>query len=97
MAFSRYDRTPVLNYGSMYGTGRAREAIQAAVASGRLSVKTMLLRGAERLDTVAGEVYGDSRYWWIIASASGIGWGMQVPPGTIIKVPVLADVAALVG
>lgn len=97
MAFSRYNRAPILNYGSQYGTGRAREAIQAAIASGRLTTKTMLLRGHERLDTVAGEVYGDSRYWWIIAAASNIGWGMQVPPGTILRVPVLADVAALVG
>jgi hypothetical protein len=97
MAFSRYNRTPVLNYGAQYGTGRAREAIQAAIAAGRLTTKPMLLRGSERLDTIAGEIYGDSRYWWVIAAASNIGWGMQVPAGTMLKVPVLADVAALVG
>jgi hypothetical protein len=25
--------------------------------------------------------------WWVIAAASGIGWGMQVPPGVILKIP----------
>lgn len=97
MAFSRHARTPVLNYGAQYGTGRAREAIQAAVASGQIVVRSMVVRGRERLDTIAGEVYGDGRYWWILAAASNIGWGMQVPPGTLIKVPALADVAAIVG
>jgi hypothetical protein len=41
----------------------------------------------ERLDSLAGTVYGDASLWWIIASASGIGWGMQVPPGTLIFIP----------
>jgi hypothetical protein len=97
MAFSRYGRTSVLNYGAQFGTGRAREAIQAAIASGAIQTKSFVLRGAERLDTMAGVIYNDGRYWWILAAASNIGWGMQVPPGTIIQVPALSDVAALVG
>jgi hypothetical protein len=97
MAFSRYARTPVLNFGGFYGTGRAREAIQSAMKSGRLTTtRTIIARGRERLDTIAGEAYGDGGYWWILAAASGIGWGMQVPPGTIIYVPDLAAVASLV-
>lgn len=98
MPFSRQARTPILNFGTTYGTGRAREAIQAALKNGQLSTsKRIIVRGAERLDTIAGEVYGDSRYWWILAAASNIGWGMQIPPGTIVLVPDLAAVAALVG
>ena len=98
MALSRYARTPILNYGKLFGTGRAREAIQAAIKSGRLTVMNQIVvRGAERLDTIAGEVYGDGSYWWVLAAASNIGWGMQVPVGTVITVVDLGSVAALVG
>lgn len=97
MAFSRYNRTSILNFGGQFGTGRAREAIQAAMASGQLQTTKMVVRGRERLDTIAGSVYGDGRYWWILAAASNIGWGLQVPPGTLIYVPSLSDVAAIVG
>ena len=98
MPFSRYARTPVLNFGAQFGTGRAREAIQAAIKSGQLtSTQTYVVRGAERLDTIAGVVYGDAQYWWILAASSGIGWGMQIPPGTLLTVPDLGAVAALVG
>ena len=96
MAFSRYARTSILNFGAQYGTGRAREAIQSAIAAGTLQTKPLVLRGAERLDTLAGAIYGDARYWWVLAAASNIGWGMQVPPGTQLQVPSLGDVAALV-
>jgi nucleoid-associated protein YgaU len=46
----------------------------------------------DRLDTLAGSLYGDARYWWVIAAASDIGWGLQIPPGTIIRVVDLVDV-----
>lgn len=97
MAFSRYSRTPLLDLGAQYGTSFAIQTIRAAVAAGTLPVRTITLRGAERLDTVSGTVYGDARYWWVLAAASNIGWGMQAPPGTIIKIPDLAKVASLVG
>ena len=97
MPFSRYARTPVLAYGTQFGTCRAREAVQAAIRNRSITYKTMTLRGAERLDTLAGVVYGDARYWWILAASSGIGWGLQIPPGTLIIIPSLADVAALCG
>jgi hypothetical protein len=50
-----------------------------------------VLQEGERFDIIAGEVYGDGRLWWIIAAASGIGWFLQVPPGTRINVPVSMD------
>jgi len=96
MAFSRHARTSILNFGAQFGTGRAREAIQAGIASGQITTRKMVTRGLERLDTIAGATYGDGRYWWILAAASNIGWGLQVPPGTIIRIPDLSQVAALV-
>lgn len=96
MPFSRYTRSPKLDLGAQYGTSRAAETIRSAVKDGRIHVKQIVVRGAERLDTIAGSVYGDGRYWWVLAAASDIGWGLQIPAGTIINVPELAAVAQLV-
>lgn len=96
MAFSRYTRSPVLNFGAQLGTSRAKDVIYNAVKSGQLQTREVILRGVERLDTLAGEIYGDGRYYWVLAAASGIGWCLQVPPGTVIRVPELKDVASLV-
>lgn len=98
MPFSRYSRTPQLNLGAQFGTSRAIEAVRKGIASGQIHIqREFVVRGAERLDTLAGVVYGDARYWWVLAAASEIGWGLQVPAGTVLKVPILSDVAALVG
>lgn len=96
MTFSRYARAPRLNLGAQFGTSTAIQSVRAAVKDGSLPVKTVLTRGAERLDTMAGAIYGDSRYWWVLAAASDIGWGLQIPAGTIIKVPDLGTVTKLV-
>lgn len=95
-SFSRYSRTPLLNLGEQFGTSDAIWTIRQAISAGTVKTRTIVLRGAERLDTIAGSVYGDGRLWWLIAAASDIGWGMQVPPGTVLKLPDLSDVAALV-
>ena len=49
------------------------------------------------MDIIAHSEYGDGRLWWVIAAASGIGWGLQVPPGTIIKMPSNVGVALVIG
>lgn len=98
MTFSRYARCPVLNFGNQLGTSRAIEFIRSAIKDGTLDQgQQVILRGLERLDTLAGVQYGDGRYWWILAAASNIGWGLQVPPGTIINYPVLSDIVKLIG
>ena len=97
MAFSRYNRTPILDFGSQYGTSQAITLVRRAVANKLLPVKDILLQGAERLDVLAGKIYGDASYWWILAAASEIGWGLQVPAGTVISVPELEAVSKLVG
>lgn len=96
MSFSRYERSPKLDLGAQYGTSRATESIRSAVKAGTLSCEQIVLRGSDRLDTLAGSVYGDGRYWWVLAAASDIGWGLQVPAGTVINIPDLGAVAQLV-
>lgn len=97
MTVSRYARVPILGLGTQYGTSYAIEALRSAISNGRIGAAEIIVRGQERLDTIAGEVYGEAKYWWIIAAASNIGWGMQIPPGTILKIPDLGDVASIIG
>lgn len=97
MAVSRYRRTDVLDFGRQYGTGRAHEVIRAAIKNGTLSFQTVTLKEAQRLDHLAGVYYGNGRYAWIIAAASDIGWMLQVPPGTHIRIPDLDQVVRMVG
>jgi len=80
------------------GTSRAAEIIRASIANGTLSAgQKIVVRGFERLDTIAGVVYGEAKYWWILAAASDIGWALQVPPGTVLYAPNLSDISKLVG
>lgn len=67
--------------------GRDTSAIYFASSTGTLKCKTFTMNSTQRLDTLSGKYYGDSQYWWIIAAASGIGWGLQVPAGTLIRIP----------
>ena len=98
MAFSRYNVDTRLGAGSQLGTARASALIRAGIKDGTLPLSTEIVTsGADRLDSLAGAFYGEGRYWWIIAAASGIGWGMQIPMGTIIKVPDLRYVERLLG
>ncbi len=94
----RYARSPTLKGGSIFGTGRAGIAIYTAAQNGGLKVEQRQMKGGERLDVIAGRFYGDSSLWWVIAAASGIGWGLQVPPGVVISIPTdLSQVSLFVG
>lgn len=98
MFVRRYARAPLLAGGTQYGTSRAINAVKHAVDRGELTVRIQTMQGEERLDVIAGRVYGDSRSWWVIAAASGIGWALQVPPGTRLVIPLdLSQVADIVG
>ena len=46
-----------------------------------------IVQEGDRLDAIAGRFYGDGRLWWIVAASSGIGWWLQVPPGTRLLIP----------
>lgn len=97
MAFSRYQRTDVLGYNFQYGTSTTHSIIRDAVRNERVPFKTIVLHEAERLDHLAFKHYQNGRYWWIIAAASDIGWGLQVPPGTVIRIPDLVEISRIVG
>lgn len=85
--------------GSRYGfstskiSGKDTSVIYFAASTGKLKCKAFTMNATQRLDTLAGKYYGNSQYWWIIAAASGIGWGLQVPPGTLIRIPLSAEAA----
>lgn len=98
MAIRRETRTPVIRGGRQFGTSQAIQTIKAAVEAGEISVRESIMQGEERLDVIAGRTYGDAKNWWVIAAASGIGWVLQVPPGTRLLIPTdLSQVTALVG
>jgi nucleoid-associated protein YgaU len=86
MGFGRYSFNKKVN-GRFYKTNEYASAIRRGVVDGSIPYSTKILAEGERLDTIAGNTYGDGRLWWVIAAASGIGWGLQVPPGTLIFIP----------
>ena len=95
MAINRYKNAAVIDDGSGISVSPGIEKIREAVASGALQCSEVVLKGREHLDVLAGVLYDNSKYWWVLAATSDIGWGMQAPPGTVIKVPDIADVAKL--
>tara|TARA_Y100001938_G_scaffold150672_1_gene242734 strand:+ start:987 stop:1280 length:294 start_codon:yes stop_codon:yes gene_type:complete len=86
MAESRYTFSKKLKDGRLISSASTYK-INRAVRSGTIPYSTIILEQGQRLDHIAGAVYGDSTLWWVIAAASGVGWALQCPPGTIIKIP----------
>lgn len=97
MAFSRYSRDIRISLGTQLGTANSVLLLKNAIRDGLVPIVNQIIAtGDDRLDTLAGNYYGDSRYWWILAAASGIGWGLQVPAGTVINIIKLDDALAIV-
>ena len=97
MTLRRYSRSPVIRGGKSFGTSRAAYLIYRGVETGAIRSKIITTSESQRLDVLAGDEYGDGRLWWVLAAASGVGWALQVPPGTAIRVPEISQVAQLVG
>ena len=96
MTIKRYSKTPVIN-GNMYGTSYVVSIIRAAVKNNQLNYETIIVQQRERLDSLAAQIYGDGKLWWVLAAASDVGFGLQVPAGTIIRVPNIEETSNLVG
>ena len=86
MVDSRYTYTPKVST-NIVGNSNSSYLILQAVQAGTLPCTYVEVKDGIRLDHIAANAYGDARYWWVIAAASGIGWGLQVPPGTIARIP----------
>ena len=98
MALDRYARSKKLSMGQMFGTQRAMRPLYKAAQSGAITATQHVTKERQRLDILAGQIYGDGRLWWVIAAASGIGWGLQIPAGTVLTIPTnLSEVEGIVG
>lgn len=96
MYIDRYKSDSLLG-GKILSTNGAIRRLRDAFAAGQISTTSYVVKEGERLDVLAGRFYGDGRLWWVIAAASGIGWWVQVPPGTQLYVPTdLTQVQGLV-
>lgn len=93
----RYARTPVIGLGYRYGTSYSIPAIRENIKLGNIRFQQIVLQESNRLDILAGQYYGDGKLWWVIAAASDVGWSLQVPVGTIIRIPDLRDCNRYVG
>lgn len=94
---NRYARAPVFGVNTRYGTSYAIPVIRENIQLGNIRFTEYVTHEKERLDILAGQIYGDGRLWWLIAAASNIGYVPQVPPGTALKIPNLEDCARYVG
>jgi nucleoid-associated protein YgaU len=97
MALRRYARSNIIGANRQYGTSRAIQAIRDGIEIGTVRFTTSRTLQGQRLDSIAGEVYNNGRLWWVIAAASEIGWALQVPPETIIRIPNITDIASIIG
>ena len=95
MAVSRYQKDIIISSQGRLATASGVAKIRAAYAAGRIATREITLSEGQRLDGIAGEVYGDGNLWWVIAAVSGIGCWLQVPPGTRILLPL--DINAVLG
>ncbi len=97
-SFSRYKKDGARQDFRGLQSTESINLIRASVESGDVGIdKIILLTQADRVEHIAAAIYGDARYWWVIAAASDIGWALQAPPGTVIKVPNLKDIERLLG
>ena len=93
----RYSKNIPIDLGKRFSTSYMIPIIRAAVKEGRIRFRVVVLQEEQRLDTVAGKYYNNGGDYWIIAAASGIGFSLQCPPGTVLTVPYIEDIEGILG
>lgn len=93
----RYSYTPQFQFGSSLGTSETLYNIRSSVQNNFVPYTQITTVGSTRLDHLAGFYYEDPSMWWVIAAASNIGWGMQVPSGTLVRIPDLQSISSFLG
>jgi hypothetical protein len=88
---NRYRSDRRIKGGKLLATNDSINKIKNAIRNGTIKSRSYRSKENERLDTLAGRFLGDSRLWWVLAATSEIGWGLQIPPGTLINIPVSLD------
>ena len=88
MAIGRYAYTSKIQGRSKLATPKSSSRIYNGVINGTIPYTATVLQQNQRIDHVAAAAYGSSSYWWIIAAASGIGWSLQIPPATLLHIPI---------
>lgn len=93
----RYTRDQRIAGGKLQ-TAKAVVRIRRAKELGLIRTKQIVIKESQRLDHLAAEHLGSSHLWWVLAALSDIGWGMQIPPGVVINVPIdMRPISKLVG
>ena len=82
----RYKRDQRIG-GGLLQSAKSVAILRRARDFGLLSTRTLVLSQDQRLDHIAFKELGDPHAWWIIAELSDIGWGLQLPAGTILQLP----------
>jgi len=84
--------------GGKLETAKTVNALRRAKEYGLIPLQEVILTESQRLDHLAQQYLGNSRDWWILAALSNIGWGLQLPAGTIVYIPTdISAVKAIVG
>ncbi|MAI13644.1 MAG: hypothetical protein CMM15_06465 [Rhodospirillaceae bacterium] len=93
----RYTRDQRIAGGKLQ-TSKTTTRIRRARELGLIPTREITLKESQRLDHLAQEHLGNSHLWWVLAALSDVGWGLQMPAGTIIRVPLeINSIRSIVG
>ncbi len=94
---NRYRSDRRVRGGKLLATNDSINKIKNGIRNGTIKYNRYKSKEGERLDIIAAKYLGDGRLWWVLAACSNIGWALQIPPGTIIQIPIgLERINALV-